>query len=274
MTEEKVAKFLRENIFYKFGYPRDLVTDQGSQFTSNLIEDLLIHHKIKHRTSTPYHPQANGQVKVTNRALEGILKKVVSNNRKDWVDRLVEATWSYNTTWNTTIGFTPYELLYGKNALLSIEFEFNTLRMVAQLDLDLDHAQKERLLQLNGLDEYKLQALIHTEVLQLQRKIWHDRNIKEKQFQGGDWELLYDSRYKDFKGKLRTRWLGPYTMDKSNENGSVLIRTIDDEAIPMLFNGHRLKVYKKPLSKREFIEDLNKIVMVVEHVLASTSLAH
>eukprot|EP00253_Pinus_taeda_P020719 PITA_20719 len=81
-TEEKVAEFLRENIFYKFGYPRELVIDQGSQFTSNLIEDLLTHHKIKHRTSTPYHPQENGQVEVTNRALEEILTKVVSRNRK------------------------------------------------------------------------------------------------------------------------------------------------------------------------------------------------
>jgi len=54
--EEKVAKSLRENIFYKFGYPRELVTDQGSQFTSNSVEDLLTHHGIKHKTSTPYHP--------------------------------------------------------------------------------------------------------------------------------------------------------------------------------------------------------------------------
>eukprot|EP00253_Pinus_taeda_P017102 PITA_17102 len=134
-TEEKVAEFLRENIFYKFG------------------------------TSTLYHPQANGQVEVTNRALEGILTKVVSSNRKDWADRLVEATWAYNTTWKTTIGFTPYELVYGKKALLSIEFEFNTLRMTTQLDLDLSHGQKERLLQLNGLDEHKMQALLHTEVV-------------------------------------------------------------------------------------------------------------
>ena len=181
--------------------------------------------------------------------MEGILTKVVSSSRKYWADILVEATWAYNTTWKTTIGFTPYEMVYGKKALLSIEFEFNTLRMVAQLDLDLIHAQKERLLQLNGLDEYILQALLHTEVVQLQRKIWHDKNIKEKQFQEGDWALLYDSRYKGFKGKLRTRWLRPYTVEKCNENGSVLIRTIDDEAIPMLVNGHRLKVYKKPLSK-------------------------
>ena len=85
-TEEKVAEFLRENIFYKFGYPRELVTDKGSHFTSNLIEYVLAHHRIQHRTSTPYHPQANGQVEVTNRALEGILTKVVSSNRKYWED--------------------------------------------------------------------------------------------------------------------------------------------------------------------------------------------
>ena len=139
-TEEKVAKFLRENIFYKFGYQRELVIDQGSHFTSNLIEDLLTHHKIKHRTSTPYHPQANGKVEVTNRTLEGILTKVVSKNRKDWEDRLVEATWAYNIAWKTTTRFKSYELIYGRKDLLLIEFEFNTLRIIAQLDLDLNHA--------------------------------------------------------------------------------------------------------------------------------------
>eukprot|EP00253_Pinus_taeda_P014502 PITA_14502 len=135
-------------------------------------------------------------------------------SRKDWVDCLVEATWAYNTTWKTTTSFIPYELVYGKKALLSIEFEYNTLRVAAQLDLDLSHAQCERLLQLNGLDEHRMQALLHSEVVQLQRKIWHDRHLNEKKFQLGDWALLYDSRYKDFKGKLRTRWLGPYTVDK------------------------------------------------------------
>ena len=74
-TKKKVVELLRENVFYKFGYPRELVIDQGSLFTSNIVEDLLSQHKIKHRTSTPYHPQANGKVEVTNKALEGILKK-------------------------------------------------------------------------------------------------------------------------------------------------------------------------------------------------------
>lgn len=85
-----------------------------------MIEKLLKHHKIKHRTSTPYHPQANGQVEVTNRALENILTKVVHSNKKDWAERLVEAIWAYNTTWKTTTRFTPYELVYGNKVLLSI----------------------------------------------------------------------------------------------------------------------------------------------------------
>lgn len=121
-----------------------------------MIENLLSQHKIKHRTSTPYHPQANGQVDVTNRAMEGILTKVISSSRKDWADKLFEAIWAYNTTWKTITGFTSCELIYGKKALLSIEFEYNTLRIVAQLDLDLTRAQQERLLQLNGLDEFRM----------------------------------------------------------------------------------------------------------------------
>lgn len=86
--------------------------------------------------------------------------------------------------------------------------------------------------------------------------------------------MLYDSRYKDFKGKLRTRWLGPYVVERCHDNGSVKIRTIDEEAIPLLVNGHRLKIYKRPLSKQEFIEDINKKVMIVERVPAPPSSNH
>jgi len=84
--------------------------------------------------------------------------------------------------------------------------------MVVELDLDLRSAQKERFLQLNGLDEFRMQALLHIEVTQIQRKIWHDKNIKDKQFQEGDWALLYGSRYKYFKGKLRHIWLETYVI--------------------------------------------------------------
>ena len=58
-------------------------------------------------------------------------------------------------------------------------------------------------------------------------------------------------------------------MEKCHDNGSVLIRTIDEEAIPMLVNGHRLKIYRRPLSRQEFIKTLEKSVLVIEKGSAS-----
>lgn len=77
-----MAEFVRENIFYKFGFLREIVTDKGAQFTTSLIEYLMKKHPIKHMPSTAYPPQENGQVEVTEIAWEKILTKVVSNNRK------------------------------------------------------------------------------------------------------------------------------------------------------------------------------------------------
>lgn len=97
------------------------------------------------------------------------------------------------------------------------------------MDLDVTTSQQERLLQLNGFDELKMTAILHNEFIQLQRKVSHDNHIKENTFQEGDYAMLYDSRFIYFKGKLMTRSLGPYLVEKCYENGYVQIRTIDEE---------------------------------------------
>ena len=76
-TEQAIADFRYEDIFTRFGIPREIVADQGTQFTSKLIQFLTEQFKIKHRFSTPYHPQANGQVESTNKVMEAILTKTV-----------------------------------------------------------------------------------------------------------------------------------------------------------------------------------------------------
>ena len=86
--DEKVAEFLYEEIFTRYGVLKELVTDQGTQFTSNLISELMKQYNIRHRRSSPYHPQANGQEKVTNRELENILTETVHLHRRDWTSQL------------------------------------------------------------------------------------------------------------------------------------------------------------------------------------------
>ena len=115
---------------------------------------------------------------------------------------------AYRTTWHNTTSFSPYELVYGKNVVFPIEFEIKTLKIAIEANMDLTEAQKNQFNQLNELDE-KLTVVVHqTTLFQQQRSKWHDRIIKKKIFDEGDWALLYDSWFKkDFKGKLRSRWL-------------------------------------------------------------------
>ncbi len=70
-------------------------------------------------------------------------------------------------------------------------------------------------------------ALQHTKIIQKKRKIWPDSHISNKQFQVGDWALLYDSRFKDMLGKLQTRWLGPYEINHVFEFGAIQLTSID-----------------------------------------------
>eukprot|EP00253_Pinus_taeda_P021188 PITA_21188 len=151
---------------------------------------------------TPYHPQANGQVESTNKIIEGIITKTIHLHRRYWAERLPEALWAYRTTWRNTTGHSPYELVYGKEVLLPIEFQVKTFKMVVQLGMDLSESQKHRMEQLNERDEIRQEEILITELVQYQRAKWHDKYIKEKKFQEGDWALLFDSKFKDFKGKF------------------------------------------------------------------------
>jgi len=202
--------------------------------------------------TTPYHPQANGQVESTNKVIEAILTKKIKENRRDWFQRLPEALWAYRTTWRNTMGFSPYELVFGKNVVFPVEFEIKTLRTALAVNLDLTDAQTARLQQLQELDEKRLDAIHQTTMIQQQRIRWHDKTIKQKQFQKGNWALLYDSCFENFQGKLRTRWLGPYEVDVVFPNGIVRLLTIDDSRTPLLVNGYRLRLYQQPVSKEDF----------------------
>jgi transposase InsO family protein len=76
-SEQSVVDFLFNDIFTRFFVPQEIVTDQGTQFTSNLVKVVTKQYQIKHMKSTPYHPQANGQVESTNKIIESILTKIV-----------------------------------------------------------------------------------------------------------------------------------------------------------------------------------------------------
>ena len=74
--------------------------------------------------------------------LESILTKTIQLHHKDWVEKLPEALWAYWITWRNVSKHTPYELVYGKQVLLLIEFQVKTFRTAAQLGMNLNEAQE------------------------------------------------------------------------------------------------------------------------------------
>ena len=90
-TSASVVKFVKKNIFTRFGVPRAIISDNGVHFQNAQFRNLLSKYGCRFKTGTTYHPQTSGQVEVSNRELKQILEKTVSSTRKDWAIKLEDA---------------------------------------------------------------------------------------------------------------------------------------------------------------------------------------
>ena len=129
IREKEVVQFFMDFIVFRFGVPRVVVTDNGSQFIGKDFEEALSQLKIKHLRSSVAYPQANGQVEVTNKTILQGLKKRFLEVGKNWVDELPNVLWGYRTTPKTATGETPFRLAYGTEAVLPVEISMGSPRV-------------------------------------------------------------------------------------------------------------------------------------------------
>ena len=185
-----VLKFLKENIFSRFGVPKAIISDGGSHFCNKPFENLLSKYGVKHKVVTPYHPQTSGQVELANREIKTILMKVVNSNRKDWSLKLLDSLWAYRTTYKTILGLSPYRLVYGKAFHLPVEIEYKAWWAIRNLNMDMNRAGLKRMLEIDELEELRNDAYFNSKIAKDKQKKWHDQLITWKTFNQGDQVLL------------------------------------------------------------------------------------
>ena len=204
---------------------------------------LTTKYEIKHCKTTPYHPRANGQTEKTNGILCKILTKTISGAGTDWDTKLFAALWAYLTAYKVTTNATPFQLVYGQEAILPIELEVPSLRIAVEYRLGDTESLQFRLSQLEKLDEIKAQALLTMEATQKQWKSYYDNKLKLKTFKPNDLVLLYDNRFQHFPGKLQVWWHGPYSVLECFPIGSVQLADFAGTQFLTRINGNRLKLY-------------------------------
>ena len=101
-------------LFARVGVPDEILTDQGSNFTSHLLTEIykMLHvHPIR---TTPYHPQTDALVERFNKTLKSMLRKAVTKEGKDWDKLIPYLLFAYREVPQASTGFSPFELLYGR----------------------------------------------------------------------------------------------------------------------------------------------------------------
>nr|GEW67017.1 hypothetical protein [Tanacetum cinerariifolium] len=169
------------------------------------LVNVMLMYGVTHRLATAYHPQTSGQVEVSNRGLKRILERTVGKNRASWLDKLDDALWAFCTAFKTSIGCTPYKLVYGKACHLPIELEHKAYWALKHANFDLLTAGDHWKVLLNELNELRDQAYENSLIYKEKTKRIHDSKIKDRIFNVGDRVLLFNSRLKIFSSKLKTR---------------------------------------------------------------------
>ncbi|XP_070017430.1 uncharacterized protein [Nicotiana sylvestris] len=198
--------------------------------------------KIKRITSTPYHPVGNGQAESTNKVIVNNLKKRLEESKGNWPELLPGVLWAYRTTTKISTGETPFSLVYGAEALISVEIGEPSMRYMQASE---ESNEEEMRINLDLLEGKREVALIRMAAQKQVMERYYNRKTRLRYFKIGDFVLkkVFQSTKAANTGKLSPFWEGPYKIYGIAGKGAYELETMDGKILPSHWNVVHLKRY-------------------------------
>jgi len=252
ITAPVISKALVK-FFTLVGLPKSVQSDQGSNFMSNIFQQVMHELDIKQYKSSAYHPQSQGALERFHQTLKSMMKKYCLENQADWDEGVPLLLFAMRESVQESLGFSPFELVFGhtvrgplklvKEKWLTEETQMNLLNYVSTF--------KERLS--NACE----MARENLENAQKEMKTWYDTKARSRKFKPGDKVLIL----LPIPGHpLRAQYHGPCVIDKKVSDVNYIVHTPERRKSKQLCHVNMLKEYYE----REMGED--KIVAITTPV--------
>lgn len=216
-----VARVLYNDVILKYGPPKSIKTDQGTEFLNQVVKSLCELLNIDHKISTPYHHQTLGIIERNHRELNIFLRNYLDLEKNDWDNWLQVYAFAYNTTPSYYHSYTPFELLFGRKTNLVEKFLVDKITPIYNPD-DYSNLIKYQL----EISLKKARNIIDNE--KLKRKICYDKNNNSSiNVNVGDTIYLKNEN----RSKLDKFYNGPFIVTELMNNNNIRIKNNSKETI-------------------------------------------
>jgi hypothetical protein len=236
ITDSESRKFVWKNIITRFGIPKCLISDNGTQFNNGPFKKYCSEFGIRNHFSSPAYPQGNGQAESSNKTILNGIKKRLEEAKGRWVEELPpyyghsERRLEVQQERPLSPAVIPFEV--GLPTLRSEEYNQENNELMLAKDLDL--AQERRDL-----------AMIRLASYQGDLKKKYGKNVSGRILAPGDLVLrkVLGSRKDPTQGKLGANWEGPYQIISEAGLGAFNLKGMDGKPLKRPWNISNLKKF-------------------------------
>jgi len=204
VTSEEAATLFYENVVRHQGVPSIIISDRGTQFTSIFWKSMVAQLGIKHKLSTAYHPQTDGQSENMVKTVSTVLR-TLNENYKDWAKILPAVEFAINNSKNASTGFSPFFLCYGEEVPTPPTINMKLLVKSNPNQSSVDFANRTQV----AIEQARHSLLKAQE----KQKYYADQHRQHIEFEPGQ-QVLISTKNLPLKGprRLAPKWFGPVTI--------------------------------------------------------------